>query len=358
MQIDVNQPVQQTVIFSLVFLVLLALSFRRSKAPGLTPDASTELKGLAILMVLFGHIGYLLSKDQRFMFPWSVDAGVGVNIFFFLSGFGLAASSSKKPTTILGFYKKRFLSIFPALWLSLVFYLLLDHFLPDRNYPTEYLLNIFLGFYPSADPFKDINSPLWYVTPIVFYYLIFPLVNLRKFPLITAVLLAAIGRLLTGFNLPVHPDLQNFYKLHYLAFPMGVGFYGFISADILSKIKSFVTRYIKIILTTLAVFAAGYFSIYSNVGHGVYQEQLTSLLIVLLLAVTFSIKGVYSKLLVLFGTFSYEIYLLHWPLMFRYDFLYKNLPDSIATLLYLLILLLMGWGLKWAAAKLQKPFSK
>jgi peptidoglycan/LPS O-acetylase OafA/YrhL len=43
--------------------------------------------------------------------------------------------------------------------------------------------------------------------------------------------------------------------------------------------------------------------------------------------------------LIWLGIYSFEIYLLHWPLLSRYNFLFKFLPAGLATFLYLPILL-------------------
>ena len=60
----------------------------------------------------------------------------------------------------------------------------------------------------------------------------------------------------------------------------------------------------------------------------------------------FLIKKRESKLFSLFGLYSYEIYLFHWPLMYQYDVLYKNLPAWIATIGYLCIFIGLGFLFK------------
>jgi peptidoglycan/LPS O-acetylase OafA/YrhL len=52
----------------------------------------------------------------------------------------------------------------------------------------------------------------------------------------------------------------------------------------------------------------------------------------------FEIKALYW-----IGFFSYEIYLFHWPLMYRYYSLFKILPPWLAMLLYLPIFIVLGW---------------
>ena len=104
MQIIIFNPIFQTQIFIGWLLLALLLSARVKKSAGFFPVSLTsELKGVAILAVVFSHVGYFLAADHRFLFPLSVFAGAGVDIFLFLSGFGLAVSAIKKSLSIKEF---------------------------------------------------------------------------------------------------------------------------------------------------------------------------------------------------------------------------------------------------------------
>src|SRR3989339_2054802 len=113
MEIFINNPVLSTDIFIAIFVIALLLTVRpKAKQEFFSATVSQELKGLAILMILFGHIGYFLAEDHRFLFPLSVSAGVGVNLFLFLSGYGLTSSALSKSLSIFQFYKKRLAKLF------------------------------------------------------------------------------------------------------------------------------------------------------------------------------------------------------------------------------------------------------
>src|SRR3989338_9912847 len=112
MQINVPDPISQTIIFSLLLAAGILLLLKKSTAGTMTTTQTNQLKGLAILMVIFSHVGYFLSTDTRFLYPLSVAGGVGVNLFLFLSGFGLTASSLKNKLPVWSFYKKRLSKIF------------------------------------------------------------------------------------------------------------------------------------------------------------------------------------------------------------------------------------------------------
>lgn len=108
MLISITNPIQQTWIFSIIFFAALLIFIKPRKITEWFPASlTTELKGMAILMIVLSHIGYFLATDTRFLWPLSIMAGVGVNLFLFLSGFGLTASQIKNNLKPWQFYKKR-----------------------------------------------------------------------------------------------------------------------------------------------------------------------------------------------------------------------------------------------------------
>jgi len=175
MPISINNPLLSTSMFIAVFVFVLLLSIKRKEDPELFSRALTqELKGLAILTIIFSHVGYFLSTNHSFLFPLSVMSGVGVNLFLFLSGLGLTISAQKEQLSLGKFYKKRLLRLFTPFWIVITTFFLLDFFLLHISYGWLYIFHSLIGFFPRADLFVDINSPLWFFTPILFYYLVFP----------------------------------------------------------------------------------------------------------------------------------------------------------------------------------------
>jgi peptidoglycan/LPS O-acetylase OafA/YrhL len=74
--------------------------------------------------------------------------------------------------------------------------------------------------------------------------------------------------------------------------------------------------------------------------------QTSSLLCMALLVIAFSFKRIDNKCLHLFGVYSYETYLLHWPLMYRYDVFFQHLPAWLAVIFWLAAFLAIGWLLQ------------
>jgi peptidoglycan/LPS O-acetylase OafA/YrhL len=357
--ISINNPVQATLIFISIFVLALLISVRRQKEGGILSISLTqELKGFAILAIVFSHTGYFLVSDHSFLFPLTILAGVGVNLFLFLSGFGLTNSALNKDLSIWDFYKKRLLKLFVPFWIVIFIFVLLDYFLLNINYSSEFLIKAILGIFTTADIYNDLNSPLWYFTIILFYYIIFPIVFFKKRPWLSALILFIIPFLILRQEPEILKNVINLYKVHTLAFPLGVLAAWFFSKERLPKIKnnlltSKIFRYFLIIILLVVI---NYLAFNAGIGEKYYVEQFISIITSLAIILVFSLKKFEFGLFSLFGIYSYEIYLLHWPIMSRYDFLYKFMPAWLATALYLILFLSLGFLLskigKWRKSSL------
>jgi len=370
MTISINNPVQATLIFDAILLVALLISLRFKKSKDIFPvSQSQELKGLAILLIVFSHIGYFLVTDHRFLFPLTIMAGASVDLFLFLSGMGLTASALKKPLSAINFYRKNLLKLFIPFWVTLVLFLSLDFLFLKITYSWLFIEKAFVGFFPSADLYKDLDSPLWYFTLILFYYLIFPLLFSKKRPWLSAIIIYAISILILHQNLSLLSWVSSFYRLHVIAFPMGIlagwllcnpqiinnnkccallknKINNLANPNILNWIKKYLFIIFRCSLVIFLLFFIGYFAYYFGGQSDPDKAQLVSIITMSAIIFLFLLKKTESKLLQLFGIYSYEIYLLHWPILYRYDFLYKYLPSWLATVFYLIFFIAAGWLLK------------
>lgn len=355
MIISITNPVQSTLIFSGIFFLVLLFSTRRRHLTEWFPlSLTTELKGLAILMIVFSHIGYFLVNNNQFMWPLSIMAGIGVNLFLLLSGYGLTASQLRKNLTIKQFYKRRLAKLFVPFWLMLISFLSLDFFILHIVRPDWYVGQAIFGVFLHADLYHDINAPLWYLTFILAYYLIFPFLWSKKRPWLTAGILYLLGYLLIRWNPSFLANVSYLYRVHIIAFPLGVLLAGFITKlkapAILNKWSQHwrALFYYLGLAGLLAIFV--YANIHSGIGVNPNLEQNMSTIAVLALLGVFILKKINFKLFYWFGLYSYEIYLFHWPIMYRYDFIYRFLPANLEWIgvgLYLIFFLLLGWLMSW-----------
>lgn len=365
MQILIVDAPFNTLVFGVLFWGLAIASIRKTKEVGFfAPFKTTEMKGFAILAIVFSHIGYFLSTDTGFLWPMSVLAGVGVSLFLFLSGFGLTVSALNKTLSIVQFYLRRIKRLMIPLWLIISFFFFLDYFWLGKIYPNNEIIRSYFGFFPVADLFLNLNSPLWYFTLILFYYLLFPLTFYKKIPYLSPVLILVISYFLLKTELPIeiNHDVLNMYKTHFAAFPLGILFAVLINDENFREIKHhfkkiFLRGILKYLLVLVFIYLFGYFSINSGVGESKNIEQTISLITMFIIIFLFIVKNFEVKLFSFFGIYSYEIYLIHWPILSRYDYLYKYLPAWVATAFYLVLFLGIGYLLQKLIKRLEKVFA-
>jgi peptidoglycan/LPS O-acetylase OafA/YrhL len=370
----------QTAIFAIIFAIAVFVSLRKKSECGAMPkEASNELRGLAILGVIFAHLTYGKFYGTGFLFPLGIWSGIVVNLFFFLSGFGLAASSIYHPKPIRDFYLKRVGKIYLPLWLTLTVLLIADAALLHRFYPTREIIFSFLGFFPKANLFDSLNSPLWFLTPLLFYYLVFPWLFKADHPRRSAVLVFVASGLLLWTGWPVSSQIHEFYQTHWLAFPLGVLFAVLVVsprticascgrklrchlycwlrfirskifgrdirikplARIIIKLKSSPAfwRWPAVIILAFLAWQTAY---HSGVGRGVCIEHAYALFTMICLISLSIFKKTKFALLEIIGVYSFEIYLIHWPLVSRYDVFYEILPPWLATLAFLSAVMILA----------------
>ncbi|MFY4820684.1 acyltransferase, partial [Aliarcobacter butzleri] len=97
-----DDTILSTNIVIAVVLLVLFLTFKKSQHTDVFPISVTnELKGLGILTVVFAHFAYMKVTNADFLFPLSIIAGVGVDLFLFMSGYGLSVGMIKRPMKTL-----------------------------------------------------------------------------------------------------------------------------------------------------------------------------------------------------------------------------------------------------------------
>lgn len=116
----------------------------------------TFIMGVAILSVMLFHQGWLHSYFFKF---FGFVGHFGVDIFFFVSGFGIVYSLKKND--VLTFYRRRIIRIFPPLILfGTVKFILTKYVAFFREFGSGWTLFFSFG--------------LWFIWVILFFYLISP----------------------------------------------------------------------------------------------------------------------------------------------------------------------------------------
>lgn len=347
------------VVIAFAILVLFTTLKQSTHSDVFPVSVTNELKGLGILTVVFAHFAYMKVTNAEFLFPLSIIAGVGVDLFLFMSGFGLTVGMLKRPMKTVDFYKKRVIKIFIPFWIALIIMFIADAVFMDKTYSVGYIIKSMLGFFPTADGFGDVNSPFWYITWMIMFYLLYPLVFFKDKPWLSAIILAVIATIIGTFNIF---DLGSnwLHRLHTVAFSMGIILAWLLQVKegeknrFIEYIKDFRDnskdmKYIVIAIMFVIVFyvsqrtgAGSWPALTSILGQGFFVEQLMSIVIMLAFTVIFILKKVDSKFLTMYGVYSYEVYLIHWPLMAKYDIFFVYLPAWAAVIAWLVAFILVS----------------
>ena len=361
MPITITNVSESNLIVIAVLIAVLFLTLRKSQHTDIFPISVTqELKGLGILTVVFAHFAYMLVTNAEFLFPLSIIAGVGVDLFLFMSGYGLSVGMLKKPMPVLEFYKRRLIKIFIPFWIALIIIFAADAIFLNINYPVPYMVQSLLGWFPTAIGFGDVNSPFWYITWMIMFYALYPIVFSTKRPWLGALILAVIATLLGVYN-PFDMGDNWLHRLHTLAFPLGI-----VAAWLLMETKNKENKLVKYLkdfrnnsnnmlryaVIVLMFVLVVYMSLHTTANHwpkltallgkGYFVEQFTSLVIMFAFIVIFSLKKLDNKFLAIYGLYSFEVYLIHWPLIGRYDIFFNIMPAWAAVLAWLVSFILVS----------------
>lgn len=365
MPITLTDDIFRTNLIVIAILIAVVLfTFSRTKRTDLFPIPVTqELKGLGILTVVFAHFAYMLVTNADFLFPLSIIAGVGVDLFLFMSGYGLTVGMLKKPLPLMDFYKRRAIKIFIPFWVVTILIFAANAIFLNIHYPVPYMLQSLIGWFPTARGFDDVNSPFWYITWMMMFYILFPIVFSVKRPWLSALVLAVVATLIGVYN-PLDLGDNWLHRLHTVAFSLGIVF-AWLLFETKDKENKFVIAFKKfrdestfmsyvviLLMLVLVVYmslntTANHWPLLTSIlGQGYFVDQLTSIVIMFAFIVIFILKKFDNKFLAIYGIYSFEVYLIHWPLISRYDIYFDILPAWAAVTAWIITFIVVSWLLQ------------
>lgn len=142
------------------------------------------LRLIAAVIVMFSHSFKWMGVQKPVWMLFTVEGSVGVMMFFGISGFLTMASYERCANhheSIVDFYFKRILRIYPALICSYAVLTLLNYFVYDINVFTldylVYLINCMV--WPASRAFMNgiSNGVLWTLPCELLYYLLIPVIS-------------------------------------------------------------------------------------------------------------------------------------------------------------------------------------
>jgi len=278
-----------------------------------------------------------------------IESGfMGVDIFFFISGYIVANVLSKKyfinKQPLKLFYINRFWRLYPTLITSMIFTLFLAITLQTGYELTSILKNVFYGLFGLSNLvyYKESgiygtsstdNNPLihlWSLSVEFQFYLFFPFLYLLiskfaiKTKLFTILLILTLSLFLYTYSFSIFDLADNilnmnmflFYMTPFRLFEFIFGVFAFNLFDFVNLKWNLVSKTI----TGLLFVSILYLFLITNLADQNKHEKILLLMLLLCCLIIFSKNKVRSEkrweiLLEKFGSYAYPIYLIHLPII-------------------------------------------
>lgn len=268
---------------------------------------------LAILMIFNYHFCMECGLNESLFCVYKNGGwgSVGTSIFFLLSGYLIHMGS--KNTKIDTYIKKRFLSIYPALWLSFILVYLLTSIKLNNYLWGGEIWRIALSFIGIDTYLQYYYIPTyscvgeWFTGMILFLYIAYLLLRIliKKCPVITTIVITILyfAECIKGLQPAVPADASIFTGL--MLFWLGMLFQEY---EILLKPK---------VIKTIAAVAVAMLIMFVRlpfIGNVLPWKNLLGIAIFYLMYVLFSLitySETASKILSFFSSISFSVYLIH-----------------------------------------------
>lgn len=334
----------------LIILFAFALVFTKRKTTEfLDHTQANELKGLAMMMVVTGHLWVHVSQEPASL----ILGGTAVSLFLLLSGFGLTLSVEKTPLTFKKFLFRRLSRIMIPYWIVTAIILLLDYLILNKTYPLQTISTTLAGINIDRT-IRDLDYARWFITLLLVQYIVFFFAN-RFLPRFKAMLsIGAFGILLIVLRQYGFFPLGSFHQI--IAFPLGC-----LLAYYFNEVTQFIFKkgnHLKLILLLgssliLVWYILSTFGDANNLpakaarmGLVNIKPLLTCALAILLIG-SMGRLGFVSGFLSFTGVIAMEIYLLHGPLLIKYNPIFGFFPSEnivISFSIFLVFLLTLSYG--------------
>ncbi len=326
-------------------------------------------KGLAILVVAYFHFfatyfqhgvlppadwsGFAASALTILRLVWFKVSGLGfhaVGVFIILSGWTLMQSTMRRaesgPLAWGGWYRARFLRLYPMYWVAHLVYLLSPFVARLEPVDSRIILSLLgLRFIDIQMNFMYLNAAWWYFSMLIQFYLIFPLLfwaAQRLGPWMFLVIACAAGFLARYILLVVWP--QN--GLWVLEFALGISL-AMLHRQSAARVEWFLLRGAGFVVGLILYPAA--LQLYHGLYEYIFVDFATGVCCMLEIV---GIAGIISlfqgpaKLFGLVGLYSYGLYLIHQPYVIWLGLRIREVPIWMFLLIAVVTLAALSvWGM-------------
>lgn len=319
-------------------------------------DYLDSMRGIAILLVVLGHVGNMIGYLTYDYFPaflqkFIYNGHLGVQMFFIVSAFTLMMSYENRRGETLAtkkFFIRRFFRIAPMYYLAIIFTALqmIDFDFANFDWHTfhkkAFVTNVLFVNALSPSTINNFVIGGWSISVEFIFYLILPLICAKirslngfvTFTVLTLLLSSLLLYLLRGTSVDGNEFLRYYFFNHLPVFGLGMTAY-WINKEGINMLKPKV-----LLLLSITVFIYCFIEI---------PEAIPYSLVYFLILLTQSRK-VYTllsnKALVAIGKVSFSIYLVHFAvmyLMYRWDLVkyFTDISGGAAACLNFILLFLV-----------------
>jgi len=214
-KLSIDNPTATNVAILTLILLISLLWRRRQSTTFLDQDQTDQLRGGSILLVIITHLWQHISTVEAI----PRTSGYGVSMFLLISGFALTSTLEKPVFTWARFLSRRLKRMMVPYWILTGIWLFADYILLQRTYTLHDITLTFAAI--NIHTISNIDYVRWYITWIIMWYFAFALIN-RLFSNYGALLcLFGLGivlfvlRVMEAIPLVSHP-------VHMLTFPLGI----------------------------------------------------------------------------------------------------------------------------------------
>lgn len=266
----------------------------------------SALMGFSMIMVFLYHarsekLGFMPTGLLGDLFK---NFNLGVDIFLFLSAFGLCYSLKKN--TIKRFYYNRFKRIIPTWWVVLFFIHITGIFVgskfADGSFVYPHSAVDMFYWYTGLGYFFNTCCYEWYIPTLLFFYLLIPVINRLSRNQVLFIILLSIPLILLYKGSGVLPYL-SISIIRIPIFLLGILFFKDLEQN----------KYHLFLITCITLFSYIFsFSFFWKVPDVIQAAPLLPIIIGLLsFILSFKYIRYLEVFLTFFGTISLEFYLIH-----------------------------------------------
>lgn len=321
------------------------------------------LRAIAVVLVLIFHL------NVNGIFPGGF---IGVDVFFVISGFLITGiiydNAQKNKFSYLKFIEFRISRLYPALLFTIFFVLAVGFLIYSPDYYKDAasagrhaLLSISNIYFSRKNSYWDLDSAenpflhTWSLGVEQQFYLFWPLLILLliklprriHFTVISIVFLCSLclSELVTKID-----PIKGFYYMPTRIFELSAGAALYISRFNPLVFKDKIQNWLKellFIISILVIVVCGYryyAAMPSHPGFASLPVVIASLVCIITGSAKYSGKLVRNKIALFIGIISYSVYLIHWPLIvfYKYLFMQSEIPITSQIIIFSLSII-MGY---------------